>query len=339
MLLCLSSPLQGQVITDVPSVDIDVDNLEVKSFCQPGVRNKSRSKGLEIKYGNRGAGQLTNSKEDTGNLSNKYNKWENLEIKLKAPLLLKDNFKILVGYKYYQERFDFSEIGSTHLPVISSLNEHTLKSSSFSLTLNKSFDERRYAAIQFQYAVGGNFSGLGKFQNRYASYRALGVYGVKPSEDFEWGVALNISKNFRRFNVIPFFLLNKNLSPKWGIEALLPAFINLRHNISPGNILLTGLEFGNKNFRLDIPQEGSPDLDLAYNQSHLKAVVKYQRRIIPWVWVGAEVGYQYNLNTRFEAKNDNTTGFTLRATNTPFFNLSIFVSPHSKEDKRLQSIR
>jgi len=323
----------------VPGVDIDVDNLEVKSFCQPGVRNKSRSKGLEIKYGNRGAGQLTNTKEDSGNLTNKYGKWENLEIKLKAPLLLKENFKVLLGYKYYQESFNFTEIGSTHLPVIANLNENTLKSNSFNLTLNKSFNERIYAAVQLQYTVSGNFNGLGKFNNRYASYRAFGVYGVKPSEDFEWGIALNVSKNFRRFNVIPFFLLNKNFSPKWGIEALLPAFINLRHNISPGNIMLTGIQFGNKNFRLDIPQEGSPDLDFAYNQSHLKAVVKYQRRIIPWVWVGAEVGYQYNLKTRFEAKNNVSTGFNLRATNAPFFNLSIFASPHSEEDKMMKGIR
>lgn len=339
VLICCSIPTFGQIITDVPVVDIDVDALEVKAYCQPGVKNKSRSKGLEIAYGNRGSGRLTNSKQDPGDLNNDYSRWDNLRIKLKAPILLKENFKILIGYKYYQEGFNFTEIGSAHFPVISNLDEFNLKSSSFSLTLNKSLNERSYVALQLKYSVSGNFSGLGKFSDRYATYRALGVYGVKPSNDFEWGIALNVSKNFRRFNVIPFLLLNKNFSPKWGLEALLPGFIFMRHNISPSNIMLGGIEFGNKNFRLDIPQEGAEDLDFAYNQSHLKAVIKYQRRIIPWLWAGAEVGYQYNLNTRFEAKNVNTTSFFLRANNAPYFRVSIFVSPHSKEDKMLQSFK
>ncbi len=328
-------------MTDVPIVDIDVDidNMEIKSFCQPGVRNKSRSKGLEIKYGNRGSGRLTNTKGEASNLTNKFSKWDYLEAKLKAPLIIKDDFKVLFGYRFYQERFDFTEIGATHLPVLSNLDANNLKSSSFSLVVNKSLDERSYFAVQLRYMVSGNFGGLGKFNDRYATYRVLGVYGVKPNIDFEWGVAVNVSKNFRRFNVIPFFLLYKNFSPKWGLEALLPGFVYFRHNISPGNILLSGLEFGNKNFRMDIPQDGIENLDFAYNQSHIKAAIKYQRRIVPWVWVSAHIGYQYNLNTRFETKNNNSVGFNLRASNTPYFQLGLFLSPHSKEDKMLQSIR
>ncbi len=333
LLLFCAFPAFGQIITDIPVVDIDVDAVEVKSYCQPGVKNKSRSKGLVINYGSRGSGQLVNSKQDASDLNNEYSKWDNLEIKLKAPLLLKDNFKILVGYKYYQEGFNFTEIGTAHFPVISNLNDSKLKSSSFSLILNKSLDERRYLAFQLRYNVSGNFGGIAKFNDRYAAYRGLAIYGVKPSDDLEWGIALTVSKNFRRFNVIPFFLFNKNFSPKWGLEALLPGFVYLRNNISPSSIMLGGIEFGNKNFRLDIPQDGGEDFDYAYNQSHLKAVLKYEQRIVPWVWVGANVGYQYNLNTRFEGKNNNTTDFFLRARNAPFFNLSLFISPHTKDDK------
>lgn len=333
-------PLSGQIDSQIPVVDIDVDNLEgVRTYCQPGVRNKSRSKGLEISYGNRGSGQLSNSKIETGELQNKYSKWDHLQIKLKAPVIIKDDFKLLVGYKYYQEGFNFSEIGTAYPSVVSNINENNLKSSSFSILLNKSLNERSYVALQLRYMVSGNFSGLAKFGDRYATYRALAVYGVKPSADLEWGFALNVSKNFRRFNVIPFFILHKNFSEKWGLEALLPGFIYGRYNVKPGNILLGGLEFGNKNFRLDIPQEGGEDLDYAYNQSHLKALVKFQRRLIPWLWVSAQVGYQYNLNTRFEGKNPDSTSFFFRARNAPYFKVGFFVSPHSEEDKLLQVLK
>lgn len=335
------NPLFGQIVTEVPVVDIDVDNIEaIKTYCQPGVRNKSRSKGLDITYGNRGAGQLTNSKLETGDVQNMYSKWDHLQVKLRVPVIIKDDFKLLVGYKYYQEGFNFSEIGNTFPSVISNIDQNNLKSSSFSILINKSLNERSYLAVQLRYMVSGNFSGLARFGDRYATYRALAVYGVKPSVDLEWGFALNVSKNFRRFNVIPFFLLHKNFSPEWGIEALLPGFIYARRNLKPGSILLGGLEFGNKNFRLDIPQDGGEELlDYAYNQSHLKALVKYQQRLIPWLWVSAQVGYQYNLNTRFEAKNADTTSFFLRARNAPYFKIGFFVSPHSKEDRMIQSTR
>lgn len=333
-------PIFGQIIPEVPQVDIDVEDIEqVRTFCQPGIRNKSRSKGLEIIYGNRGSGQLSNSKLETGEQQNKYSKWDHLQVKLKAPIIIKDDFKLLAGYKYYQEGFNFTEIGTAFPSVISNINENNLRSSSFSLVINKSLNERSYVALQLRYMVSGNFSGLAKYGDRYATYRVLAMYGVKPSVDLEWGFALNVSKNFRRFNVIPFFILHKNFNDKWGLEALLPGFIYARYNLKPGNILLGGIEFGNKNFRLDIPQEGGEELDYAYNQSHLKALVKYQRRVIPWLWVSAQVGYQYNLNTRFEAKNTNTTSFSLRARNAPYFKVGLFVSPHSKEDKMIQSTR
>ncbi len=340
VLICCACPTFGQIVTEVPVVDIDVDNIEeVRTYCQPGVRNKSRSKGLEIIYGNRGSGQLSNSKLETGELQNKYSRWDHLRVKLKAPIIIKDDFKLLAGFKYYQEGFNFTEIGTAFPSVISNINENNLKATSFSLVINKSLNERSYVALQLRYMVSGNFSGLAKFGDRYATYRALALYGVKPSVDLEWGFALNVSKNFRRFNVIPFFILHKNFNEKWGLEALLPGFIYARCNLKPGNILLGGLEFGNKNFRLDIPQEGGAELDYAYNQSHLKALVKYQRRLIPWLWVSAQVGYQYNLNTRFEAKNADTTSFFFRASNAPYFKVGIFVSPHSKEDKMIQSTK
>lgn len=339
LLFCYSVSTIGQIITDIPVVDIDIESVEVESYCycQPGVQNKSRSKGLVFRYGNRGSGRLVNENRDPNDLNSKYTKWDNLELKLKAPLLIKDHFKLLLGYSYYQEGFNFSEISMAHFPTISKLDQMNLKSSSFSLIVNKSLDERRYLAFQFRYAVSGNFSGIANFRNRYAIYRFLGIYGVKPNDDLEWGFALNISKSFRRFNIIPLFLYNKNFSAKWGIEALLPGFIHIRNNISPSSIVLGGLEFGNKNFRFEVPQDGEPDLDYAYNQSHLKAIIKYEQRIMPWVWVGAKVGYQYNLNSRFESRNEDTTSFFLRAENAPFFKLSFFLSPHSKDDKMLKS--
>ena len=333
LFLCCSFSAFGQILTDVPVVDIDVDALELEcEYCQPGVKNKSRSKGLAIEYGSRGSGRLVDDEQDPSDPNNRYSSWRNLEVKLTAPLLIKDHFKILAGYKYYQEGFSFTEIGNAHFTEISNLNDLNLKGSSFSLIINRSLDERRYLAFQLRYVVSGNFDGIAEFKNRNAAYRALGLYGVKPNEDLEWGVALSVSKNFRRFNVIPLILYNRNFSPKWGLEALLPAFVYLRNNVSPSSIMLGGIEFGNKNFRLDIPQEGEEALDYAYNQSHLKAILKYEQRIVPWIWVGAEVGYQHNLNSRFEAKNDNSTSFFLRATNSPFFNLSLFLSPHNNEE-------
>ena len=340
-LFCFFLSANGQLVSELPEYesDIDVHNLKEKNFCQPGVQNKSRSKGLAIRYGYLGSGSLNSETDETGNSNNEFSKYENLEIKIKIPIIVKENLKVLIGYKFYQEGFDFTEIGSTNFTAISDININSIKQSSFSLIVNKSLNERNYLALQLRYTLSGNFSGVGSFKNRFAAYRVLGVYGIKPNEDFEWGIALSVSQSFRRFNVIPFVLLYKNFSPKWGFEALLPGFAFMRYNASPQDILLGGLQFGNKNFRLQIPEEGTEGLDFAYSRSNLKAAIKYQRRIIPWLWTSLQVGYQYNFNSRFEAQNDITPEFDLRLSNTPYIQVGLFVSPHKKVDKLMQSVK
>jgi len=322
----------AQIKPDLFPEDFSTEGDIGRTFCQPGVIGKSRSKGLEIEYGNRGSGFYKGEGFELVDRPSNFRKWENIKISAKIPVLLKEDLKILIGYKYYGEYYNFNRVGNDFSRVIDQLNTTPLKSNNFSLIVSKSFNENRYLAVRFRYGLNGNYSGFIKNDQRYAMYSLLGMYGIKPSENFEWGIGVNFSKNFRRFIAIPLILINKNFNPKWGMELVLPGLVNLRCNVSDKDIILGGFEFSSNNFRLDVPDATLPDLDYAYNQTHILGSVRYQRQLFPWVWTSVQVGYLFNFATEFESKNAQTTSFELEPTDNMFFKIGIFVSPESKDD-------
>jgi len=328
-----SVPLHAQITPDLFPEDLSTEGDLTRTFCQPGVLGKSRSKGLEVVYGNRGSGYYNGENFELTDRPSNYRRWESLKISLKVPIIIKDELKILIGYKYYGEYFNFDRIGNDFSTVINGLNTSPLKSNNFSVIVSRSLDERRYLAVRFRYGLNGNYKGFLKNDQRYAAYNLLGIYGIKPNENFEWGVGLTFSKNFRRFIVLPLVVVNKNFNEKWGMELVLPGLAYMRYNASEKDILLGGLEFNSKNFRLDIAEPSLPNLDYAYNQSHILSSIRYQRQLFPWVWASIQAGYLFNFSTRFEAKNSNTTAFELTPSNDLFFKIGIFISPESSTKK------
>lgn len=326
-LLLFIPALSAQVNSDLFPEDLSTEGVITPTFCQPGVLNKSRSKGLELEYSSRGTGHYDGENSTVSSRLANYQKWESLKLALKIPVVLRDELKVLIGYKYYAEYFDFNRIDSDFSKTIGQLNTTPLKSNNFSVIISRSLDENRYIAFRARYGLNGNYDGFINFDSRYAVYNIFGIYGVKPHENFEWGIGLTFSKNARRSIVIPIVLINKNFSEQWGMELVLPGLAYMRYNLSDKDILLGGLEFSSKNFRLDISEPALNELDYAYNQSNILASLRYQRQLFPWVWTNLQFGYVHNFKTRFVAKNSITPGFDLQPIGSIYFKIGVFVSP------------
>ena len=317
----------AQVKPDFFPEDINPEAIGVRCFCKPGVQNKSRSRGFDFSYGILGSSTFEPEDDPLTRPFSSFRNVEQLEINAKFPILNKEHFKILLGYKYYRETLRFDNVGQDFEEVFRELSNQRLNSNSFSVIISKPIDETRYLAGRFRYSLNGDYEGWIKFGEKYRIYKFLAMYGIKPSEDLEWGFGLNVASGFRGNSVLPFILYNRNFNQKWGLEAILPGLIYGRYNLNSKNILLAGIEYSSQSYRLDVTESAFNIWDYAYNHSEIMIALNWEHQFSNWIWGDIKVGYQMNFSSDFEAKTDNTTPFNVEPTNNLFFKIGLFLSP------------
>ncbi|MBT8220259.1 MAG: hypothetical protein KJP00_10555 [Bacteroidia bacterium] len=323
--------LYAQVTPGFFPQDIDRTELEPSCFCKPGVRFKSRSKGLKLVYGTTNSGYFKPENFELTPPRNNFRRIEQYEIDIKAPLVLKDNFNLIVGYKLFKESFRFDNIGNDYENVLLALRGESLRSSTITAYMTKPLNETKYLIGVFRYSSNGNYgSKLIAFENRYAIYKMFVAYVHKPTPDKEIGFGLNVQKSFRRFAAIPLIIYNKTFNNRWGIEAILPGSFFGRYNFGARAIALMGFEFSGKTYRLSMEDDMNP-FDYSYNHSEISGVLRYERHLYSWIWANFKVGWRVNFRSEFEAKSDFSTDFQMDPTDGLFLQLGIFVSPGSRD--------
>ena len=302
------------------------DEHDLKCYCKPGVANRIRSKGLSLSYGfNTGGGYESAGDSTFMDIPSSLDRLTQVEFKIKIPVILKERTKVLLGYQYYSEFYQFDLVGPDYESTFQSLDNNNLKKNSFSAILTHSLSEDNYLVLRYNYSSNGNYEGLLNFDGRNSINKLIGLYGFKKSDHFEWGIGLILSKSFRRTNVLPFLLYNRNFSPKWGIESVFPANIFFRYNFNPSTISAIGIEYGSQSFRLDV--DDTIPLDYAFNHSELSFVWNIERHLTSWIWVNAKIGFQKNFSSDFESRSVNTIDFFAEPKNSLFVQFGLFVSP------------
>lgn len=304
----------------------DDSGFNIRCLCRPGVQNKSRSRGLEISYlWNRGGAINPEDQVFQGEPSVLEN-LENIIFKLKVPIVNQEGFKLLAGFNYRPEQYYFNRIGPDYEPVFQYINERILKNTAFEIFGSKSFNERNYAIGRLKASYNGDFNGLADFDQRYAIYNLTVAYGIKKHDDLEYGFGINFTHSFRNTIALPFFIYNRNFNAKWGMESVLPALVSIRYNHTPKTILLGGFRYNSRSYSISVPQMGET-FDYAMNHSEIRTFLSVEQNLIPWIWLDAEVGYQFNFSTDFEAKSPNAADFMVEPSNAPYIKLGIFISP------------
>lgn len=301
-------------------------------FCTPGIINQSRARGLEVTYNLSGGGYWEHGDDTAEPFVGQMQSLESMNVKLRVPVLLKPDLKILVGYQYQPQRYSFREIGAPIQPFVGEVNNQPLKSNAFSLYLTKSFDEKYYSAFRVRMGFNGAYDGWVNFDDQYMTFNVIGLFGIKKSDHFEWGVGAVFSRNIRRTLLLPFVMLNKNFNDKWGLETAPPAYILGRYNVNPRTILLFGGEYNSSIFSIEPNSinafQANDNLVYSINNRSFNMVINLERQIIPWLWLDVKGGFQFNLNSRFEVQipdTDNVLRF--QPPNAPFLQVGIFLSP------------
>lgn len=319
----------AQILPDFIPDDVGTAKPSIKCFCKPGLDNTSRSRGLTVSYGINTSGDYTEEGTPLESPFTTYDGLNKLLLDLKVPIVNKDDLKVLLTYQYVREVYDFGTIGNDFTAVFKGLNGEILKGNDYGLIISKSVDENKYLGFYGKYSTKGNYQKWTNFNAKYAIYKARLFFGKKPNINTEWGVGLSFTKGFRNTNLLPFVIYNKNFSNKWGFESVLPAYAYMRYNWNKNNIFLGGFQFSGQSYRVDLENEVFPNapFDYSLNHTELRITTIWEKKIIPWIWAEAQIGYQFNFSTEFAGKNEVSPTFDADPSNSIFLKMGIFLSP------------
>ena len=325
---CLWQSVKCQSLSLTEKDDVDLTK-DCAVFCRPGVANKSRGRGLLIErtmVGNQNLAPRPGAIEGANASTIDYA--ERFRAKIKIPVINAPSLKVLAGYEYQQEAVHFDRIGHFNQELFESLNGKALRTNKYSVYITKSFNERIYGGLRLRTSYRGDYAQMMNFDPRYATYSGLAAIGFKEREDMEWGVGLMFGRNFFNTTLLPFGVYNQTFNDKWGIESVLPVRIMMRHNFTPTNMILFGVEYQSSSYSLDLLQPGTSGIT-PYHFRHAEIALKavYDKHLYSWIWFTAEAGYLVPRRARFDNTLDESYNFRARTSAQPYFSVGVFLSP------------
>lgn len=277
-------------------------------FARPGVTNSTPSKGLSIEYDRHPNYELGSDFMTVDQLpKTDVEAKERFEAKLKFPIVLRPQLKILGDIYHSFERYHFDEISPPENVYFRTIDGQRLKRTRLTFYALHPINRKHYLAFRTEVSLNGDFRGLFGFEERYAVYRAAGLWGIKFREDDEeLGLGLMLNKGFRRTRVLPFAIYNRTFNDKWGLESVLPVRVGLRRNINEKNILMLNAEYWSSAYAIQVetPSPAVPD-EFYFRSAALQFYVDWMsNHLTEWTWLTLKLGYSYNFDSEFVGIHD-----------------------------------
>ena len=317
----LSVQLSGQQRPDF--FPEQLQEIEKPLCCQPGLQNKTKTRLAELSYNIIGRGKFEG--ENNTMLSEPFTditSRRELFLKLKTPMIHKPGIKVLAGFAYKIEQYKIKSVGQEFSETFQYLNDLDLRTVSFDLQVIKSINEQSYFIGSVNQGFNGDLNGLFDLKRKYSVFQAVGLYGYKFSDQREAGIGMVYSQDFSDTNWLPILIYNHNFAPKWGIEAALPLSIYLKSFRDEKTIVSIGAEYMGSIFNIT-----HADQNFAFDHAAIAGTILIEKQIAPWFWFYSKIGFQTNFSSTFAPLNATTIPFEVDQTDTPFFKLSLFMSP------------
>lgn len=310
-------------------------------FCNPSLVGMARSKGVVLLYERTLDSRITSTSPDPsiGNGTAMVERNNKLDIKIKIPVWNRPGLKIIFGLKYFFEEFNFDMAEGLSYPLYENLQDKNLKSTGININVLKPLNETQYLAFRFNADLNGDYSADEFARSSFLKYSFAAIYGWKTCETRTAGFGAYYSYTFGRRSLYPVFVYANTFSTKWGIEALLPAGLKVRHNISEKTLLYLGYEIEGNAYHIKIdnpPLANYPSLEL--RRSTIRFSLDFEQEIHDWLWFGITAGIRQPLSMNL-AREASSRGENLIENDlalAPFFNANIFiVPPRTLENKIL----
>lgn len=301
-------------------------------FCVPGVIGMPRSKGLVMSreqvldYSIR-----SNSKQDyLANGSGEVRTNRRYQFKLRAPLVMKKNIKVAMGFDYFVEEYRFEDLNQLDYPLYVSLEDKSLKSIGSTVYVVKPFRGNRYFLFRGSASLNGDYGTKDLPTIDYLRFSLSPLYGVKRNDRVSYAFGAAFSYNFGRPAIYPVFAYNKTFNPHWGVEALLPARVWLRYTYNDRNLVYAKVGFNGASYNIQLKDPSLVNKEsLHLEKSELRYLITYEREIYDFLWVGMEAGMRSNLEFSLTDVDGSQRDLLInnRLNHAFLFNFSVFIVP------------
>jgi hypothetical protein len=285
--------------------------IKYERIMDYGIRSQARGEGLAD-----GSGEVSRSR-----------RWE---FKGKVPLVNRPAFKLAAGLHYLVEEYRFENVAVPAYPFYASLEDKSLKSLGASLYLLKSTPGQTFFVLRASVSLNGDYQAGSLPTADYLRVSVSPLLGWKKTPDLSYGLGFSYSYDFGRPAIYPVLVYNQTFSPRWGVEALLPAYVKLRCNIDPKSVAYLKAEGNGANYNLRLAYPNRQDTRTYYLRSlAARVVLDYEREIYDFLWCGLEAGVRRNLDFSLATTNRRRSSTVLdnRLNDAFFFEATLFLVP------------
>ena len=304
------------------------------TFCVPRVLGVPRAKGLVIKHETLLDYSIKSKNEDTGLISeSQIRRNSRLELKLKFPVVRKEEFKMVVGARYFSEEFYFENPNSLISPFYKNLEDRALKSIRGDLLIVKPTQSSRFYILRLSAGFNGDYNSekFGEDKSEFLKYSIASLMGWKKNDYLSYAVGLSFGYTFGNRSLIPIFSYNKTFNQHWGVESILPSNAKLRYNtLDKKNYFYLSTELKGANYSVGLSDD---QVNLMFlDKSEMRMLIIWEREIHDWLWLGVEGGYRKNIS--FDLADSPRIGSNIILDNSlkdaVVFNFSLFIVPPRK---------
>ena len=245
------------------------------------------------------------------------------EAKLSIPIFLKPKFKLITQLRYKREVLNLGE------------NEYYDRN----IHLNNSGILFAYQWHYYEnFFIAGHFTSAFKTDKyEFQRYSSILDYNSSVLWGFDYvkskiAMGVILGNSLGRFNVVPMFVFEAQLNPRWRLDMRLPKEVRITRSMIPDNFYLYGsIAAAGASYYLndDLLEEHS---GLEFRRRAVELQLGAEKVLSDWLWLGVELGITQPINSILvesgKASRHRVHDFNQQFT--PFANFSVFMVPPRK---------
>lgn len=310
--------------------DFDFSQFEeagssLKSFCTNKVLGQSPTQLISLSFDMQGASTLGVPSIDGLSAEDvDFDYSPGFRFNSNIPIISKNNVLVNWSLNYTQLGYVGANDPQRQLGIV--LDGNSLKWLNTSVVLFKPLNEKRFLLFQLGAELNGDYDFDNLPSTSNLRVPAAAIYGFKPNDNLIWGVGVSRTYLGGALNYLPIVYYYQTFkNEKWGLEALVPARIQLRYRSNSRNVFLLGYTVEGASYRLsnfnynyptiapfpNVPADQRYDKldEIELRRSEIRGGLTYQHGLNDFIWIGASAGYRVNYSFELD-RGDFYRGFS-----------------------------
>lgn len=273
--------------------------------------------------------KTTSTSEQFGEADTEVETDKLFKLKLGIPIVLKQDKKIGLQFKYSQQRFNLDTDNPFYsFDLYQHLDGEIFKSLALRFLYEKEIAPNRKITI----AGGTEIKGDQIEWNENSTKHFLSAsYGIKRDKRTDIGFGFAASYTLGRPQFYPLFNYTRRLNHKWTLDLVLPKSASLRYMVNEKLYIIARTQVKGWRYNLNKPIETGIG-EATLRKADFLSSITVEKEIHDWLWVGAEFGLIKNLRYYLVEPGGRRRDaiIDLQSNDATYFKASIFIVPPKK---------